>query len=326
MILVIIKECNMKNTLLFVMLFLSVLAFNASATCGSITLQTTTTDLGNTIVQRDTAVGSVLNTIITPSAGDYGKNCDDGIDTFGLYLDYSSTISSMGGVTYETNVPGVGIRLYNGGTSGSAFTNPQNIITNHQSGNWAWDGGTLQLIKTGDIKSGSLKSGTIGTVRLLGFDTAYHDGVYITTTGGTVTVLACSISTPKLTFPIGNVSASEFGNTIGFIPAEMNTQNLGLNCDADANINVELSGTQNPDVSDTSVLALSGQGTAGVASGLGVQLLYNGVPLENNKNIVMKKSEGGQEMLPITARYYQTKTAVMPGDASTSATLILTYQ
>jgi type 1 fimbria pilin len=142
-----------------------------------------------------------------------------------------------------------------------------------------------------------------------------------------VTQVACSITTPNLTFPIGDILATSFGSTVGTTPVEaQNTQNLGLNCDAGANINVSLSGTQNPDVSTTSVLALTGQGTIGIAKGVGVQVLYNGTPLVLNNRIVLKQSSGGQETFPLTARYYQTKTSVSTGVANASATLNLTYQ
>jgi type 1 fimbria pilin len=87
-----------------------------------------------------------------------------------------------------------------------------------------------------------------------------------------------------------------------------------------------LTGIQQPDVSDSSILALSGQGNAGVAEGVGVQLLYNAAPLTLNSNLVLKRSAGGQELFPITARYYQTRSSVTTGSANASATLTLTYQ
>lgn len=143
----------------------------------------------------------------------------------------------------------------------------------------------------------------------------------------TIIPVACSLTTPNLNFPIGDILASKFGTSVGTIPSgAQNTQNLGLNCDAGANINVTLQGAQNPDVSTTSVLALTGQGNADVAQGVGVQLLYNGSPLVLNNRIVLKQSSGGQETFPITARYYQTKTSVATGKANASATLDLTYQ
>lgn len=87
-----------------------------------------------------------------------------------------------------------------------------------------------------------------------------------------------------------------------------------------------LSGAQNPDVSDNTVLALTGQGSAGVAQGVGVQLVYNNTPLILGNNLVLKRTNGGQEMFPLTARYYQTNTTVTTGIANASATLSLTYQ
>uniref|UniRef100_S0DEB9 Putative fimbrial protein n=1 Tax=termite gut metagenome TaxID=433724 RepID=S0DEB9_9ZZZZ len=183
-----------------------------------------------------------------------------------------------------------------------------------------------ELIKTqaGASGAGSLTAGVLSKIFV-----AEAPSYYLMSSIGSSNIVpvACAITTPNLTFPIGDVSASNFGSTIGTIPSgAQNTQNLGLNCDAGANINVSLNGTQNPDVSTASVLALTGQGNAGVAKGVGVQIIYNGAPLTLNTNVPLKQSAGGQETFPITARYYQTKTAVMPGTANTSATLNLTYQ
>ncbi len=183
---------------------------------------------------------------------------------------------------------------------------------------------TITFVKTGGINSGTLNSGLLARI--------YGNGDNVTAVAFNITStqiiqLSCSITTPILNFPIGDVLVSKFGTSVGTIPSGAeNTQNLGLNCDAGANINVTLHGTQNPDVSTASVLALTGQGSADVASGVGVQLLYNSTPLELNNRIVLKQSASGQETFPLTARYYQTKTAVTPGKANTTATLDLTYQ
>lgn len=164
-------------------------------------------------------------------------------------------------------------------------------------------------------------------VTLQGSDGVYRDGLTTTLLGGTINVLACTITTPQLTFPIGDISAAAFGATVGTTPVgAQNTQNLGLNCDAGANVNVSISGIQNPDIAATSVLALTGQGNTGTAKGVGVQLLYNGTPLTLNTRLPLKPAAGGLEAFPLTARYYQTQTTVEPGTANASATLNLTYQ
>lgn len=204
------------------------------------------------------------------------------------------------------------------------FDNPASFYYNSVAQSWSFGERYVTLIKVGEITSGRINSGLLSRI--------YGDGDRVTAVGYNipsfaVTQVACSITTPNLTFPIGNVLSANFGSAIGTIPSgAQNTQNLGLSCDAGANINVMLQGTQNPDVGSTSVLALTGQGNADVAKGVGVQLLYNGTPLVLNNRIVLKQSAGGQETFPITARYYQTKTSVSTGKANASATLDLTYQ
>ena len=134
------------------------------------------------------------------------------------------------------------------------------------------------------------------------------------------------MNTAQLTFPIGDIPASAFGTVVGTTPAgAQNTQNTGLTCAAGTNITVSLSGIQNPDSANTSVMALTGQGNAGTAKGVGVQLIYNGAPLAMNSRLFCD-SLPGQETLPLTARYYQTLTRVESGSANASATLNLTYQ
>lgn len=269
-------------------------------------------------VQRDAPVGTVIGTFVADGSGDIDLCIDSGTITYVMNMfNNPSTITNY----YNTNLPGVGMSLKFSSTGWYfpkvrqySVASPTKIVAE-----------TLEvtLIKTGDITSGVIGSGLLAT--------AYGDdriqSLTVNFTGNQVTQLACSITTPNLSFLIGDISAANFGSTVGTVPSgAQNTQSLGLDCDANANINVMLQGAQNPDVSTTSVLALTGQGNADVARGVGVQLLYNGVPLELNNRIVLKQSAGGQETFPITARYYQTQTTVSTGKANASATLDLTYQ
>ena len=118
----------------------------------------------------------------------------------------------------------------------------------------------IRLWKTGNITSGAL-SGQIAA--FIAYTAQYGGGSQVSNIpiyagSGSITQVACSITTPNLVFPIGDVLASSFGSSIGTTPANAsNIQNLGLNCDAGANINVALNGTQNPDVGTTSILALT---------------------------------------------------------------------
>ncbi|MDH1125902.1 fimbrial protein [Enterobacter sp. GD03975] len=269
-------------------------------------------------VQRDAPVGTVISSFITNGTGDIDYCIGTGSIVYEMSMfSTPSTITNY----YNTNVPGVGISLRFTSTNWyfpkvrqySVISPTKTVVAPLE----------VTLIKTGDITSGVIGSGVLGK--------AYGDdriqSLTVNYTGNQVTQLACSITTPNLSFPLGDISASNFGSTVGTVPSgAQNTQNLGLDCDKNANINVMLQGAQNPDVGATSVLALTGQGNSDVAKGVGVQLLYNGAPLELNNRIVLKQSAGGQETFPITARYYQTQPTVSTGKANASAILDLTYQ
>lgn len=316
------------------LLFLIILSclFSKSAlamTCALVSYWNPVASFGALTVQRDAPVGSIIGTM-TFSNSSRSVNCS-GPGTMSRYrtLTYSGGVLSGLPNVYRTNLTGVGIQT---DASEAYFTNPYQLFQSTNGGAGVLYGNhhtiIVNLIKTGDIVPGTLAPGEIANELF----TDEQGGRVLTETltmpgGNSIAVLACGLATQTLTFPIGNIFATAFGTTVGTIPAgAQTTTNLGLNCNAGANINVSLSGIQNPDVADSSVLALTGQGSAGVAQGVGVQLLYNGSPLQLNNRIVMKRSSGGQDALPLTARYYQTKTTVTTGSANTSATLNLTYQ
>lgn len=295
-----------------------------AGTCTTITPQMSTLSVGTINVQRDAPVGTVIFSGAAFYTGSYLTGCSNPL-MLGFSMRYNNaTLSSYGNHVYNTNISGIGIRF----SSNNYFENPANTFSyNAQTSYVDWYGGKIELVVTGPVSSGALTPGVIGVVTLQGSDGVYRDGLTTQLTSGTINALACSITTPQLTFPIGDISASAFGTAIGTTPTgAQNTQNLGLACTPGTNISVSLGGIQNPNSSNTSVMALTGQGMTGTAKGVGVQLLYNGTPLVLNSRLLLKQSSGGQETLPLTARYYQTLTTVESGSANASATLNLTYQ
>ena len=322
---------NLKYSWLVKCLFLasSLHGFNVYADCNFDANEIYNQAFSNIVVQRDTPVGTEIASVRMGNAADISS---DGTCKASLIMTYNGPKTTSLENTFETNIPGVGISLSFSDNAGNYYASVSPGTITHGGeiyglGRWISYDAVIHLTKTGPIKSGSLMAGEVSLLLLTGTNGTLYDSQKFNLSGGTVTQVACSITTPQLTFNIGNLLAGKFGTEVGTVPEDSKvTQNLGLECDAEANINVSLSGTQNPDVTTESVLALTGQGSEGTAKGVGVQLLYNNTPLELNKRIVLKKSTGGQETFPLVARYYQTKTTVMPGKADTSATLNLTYQ
>jgi len=271
-------------------------------------------------VQRDAPVGSIIGTITLQIESLPYLSCS-GSSTMNYQMNLFSAPTGMPNV-FATNITGVGISLMQP-SSGIFFKNPASVIPVNGTSTINTSTLTTNLVKTGPITSGVIASGLLAKV-------SGDDGLNawnISLSGAAVTQLACSINTPSLTFPIGDIPVSRFGTSVGITPSGAeNRQDLGLNCDAGANINVSLSGTPNPDVSTPGVLALSGQGSEGVATGVGVQILLNGAPLNLNDRLLLKQASGGQQTFPLIARYYQTRTTVTTGTANSSATLSITYQ
>ncbi|MCK6872374.1 fimbrial protein [Enterobacter roggenkampii] len=301
----------------FLLLILTLISSESFAGCANnIAVQNFNLNFNTITAQRDVAPG----TVVASQSGIYNVNISC-TDTTNVYQEAMNG-TSLGNSLYDIGVSGYGVRVSENDTGGGFHHYfPIGFALGNYNASYMYK---VELVRTtGSAASGTLRSGQVANVSI-------SNQFLIATwniTGGSITTLACSLNTAALSFPIGNIPVAGFGSTVGTTPANAQvSQNLGLTCDSGANINISLSGQQNPDVTNTSVLALSGQGSNGVAQGVGVQILYGGVPLNLNNNILLKQSPGGVESFPLVARYYQTKPTVNPGTANATATLNITYQ
>lgn len=303
---------------------------------------------GPIVVSKDLPVGSVIGEYETSGGQEFWNigPCSLPVTPKSMIFASGSTTTINGVSVFSTSVSGVGvaiaIRLFNGlcpqeyTFAASGFIQLCSYL--HFS-EYSPAIGQVKLVfyKTKATIAGGIVSGTDVAQLFLkcmmpmeqSCDNAFNGTIkpVISFDSFTVTPVACEINTPTLTFNMGDIAASKFGTEPGTVLTDnAQTQQLGLQCDPDVNVRATLSGTQNPDTSDSSVLALTKQGTAGVAKGVGVQIIYNGEPLQREQPLLLKHSEGGVETLPITLRYYQTQPVVSPGTANATATLTLTWQ
>ncbi|CAI1232586.1 fimbrial protein [Serratia quinivorans] len=281
------------------------------------------------VLQRDTPPGTVIWTSgQSIPTGKVTILCAAG-SSFAETTQYSTAQTLVTGYTdiYQTTIPRIGFRINNQGTHSLWNKVPTSVTYTVPSG-WVWTYNEskyiffkMELIYVGGDVSGKLTFASPLASMTTGSITAgqlYVDG------SSTLTKIACSLDSTSINVPLGDVAATQFSGVAS--TAGGKSFDLGLTCDKDARINLSLAGTQNTDTQDTSVLALTGTGQAGTATGVGVQLLYGGLPLQINNNILLKTSAGGQETLPFTARYYQTLASIGAGLANSSATLNITYQ
>jgi type 1 fimbria pilin len=296
------------------------------------------------LVQRDAKVGDPLSDLVLTSPIQVIYTCPSTPIYSNVWQNFgfktTSTLWSGSSSIYMSSYTGLGFMLGGSLDTGSIYWLPSSSSTpldgnpnqipmrSVRNGNLSSSSGSakIKLYKTGTLSSGVF-SGKVGSF-ILGSSVADGGGwateVPINVSALTITVLACTLSTPSISVPLGNVQAGLFtgvGSTLG-----TKSFNLGLNCNAGTNVNVSISGTQNTDTANTSVLALSGAGNADVAKGVGAQILYNNAPLKIGENLLLKTSTGGVETFGFQARYFQTLATVMPGKANASATLNITYQ
>lgn len=284
---------------------------------------TGTFSIGTVIVQRDTPVGSVVASTIgnvTARSNDQLYACDESWQWETL-TSLFPTVSSLGNKIYNTNIPGIGIRMTDTWRNVIVPSGPRTLTINQSAGSTPF---LIELIKTstGGVGAGMLSTGTLINMKS---DTSNYIFAELDLIGSNQIIpVACSITTPNITVPLDDVLASDL--TAMGMTAKPRAFNVGLNCDAGARINAKLTGVQNSDSSTTGVLQLTGAGNANVATGVGIQILYNNAPVVLNNNVVLKTSAGGQETFPFTAQYYQTKTTATTGSANATATLEITYQ
>lgn len=140
-------------------------------------------------------------------------------------------------------------------------------------------------------------------------------------------VPTCTVNTSSITIPLGNVAGSSLAN-VGSVSTTTGPQNIQLSCSYSPNIRMTLGGTR---IGTTTAVALTGAGTAGVAGGVGVQVLYRTPGAASGENLLtpgtgvtIVSRAGATVNVPIFARYYRTGD-VTAGRANAAPTLTFNY-
>ncbi|ELW2865969.1 fimbrial protein [Salmonella enterica] len=276
---------------------------------------------GNVAVQRDAAVGSVIATVTTGTynGGNTIAGCSEAW-TYRWELSKWGTLSSLGNNIYNTNLPGVGIRLTNT-SSGKVLPYDQSVGANvyiYIGGN----GIKAELIKTGDISGGTLDAGVLARASVANqfyFANATLNGA------NTITSESCSVVTNPVNVPLGDHDKSEFSGAGS--GTAWQTFNIDLNCIRGARINVRIDATADGDAGVPGIIKLDNDPAN--ASGVGVQLWYRyeDSPVQfGQERYYWTSPSGGNERVQLQARYYQTIQTITPGAANATATFTLTYR
>lgn len=159
--------------------------------------------------------------------------------------------------------------------------------------------------------------------------TTFAQSVNVTATG-TITGSCNITSGSAISLDIGAVPASDF-KQVGDVSRQSPTQNIVISCSGNVGVTMNMTGTRasGTPTPPKSVIDLTGDGSAGVASGVGVQILYDGkatpsTPLDLRTDTPISYT-GNTATIPVAARYYATSATVSAGTANTTATLKFTF-
>ncbi len=342
----------MKYFKLYLLLII-LLSINTKAyQCNTVT-ETTIIHSPDITIPYDLPIGSQIgNQLISNNFSSY--YCDNsfnsklnsqeiGIKAFGEYI----TIIN-GHRVYNTNIIGIGYSIgaildnncigssnWVDGTD-TADGNPNNHILcsiNHaQFIEQPLNGRVMiNFYKIADITG----SGRINSLKVASFilrnnhNNWYYPESNIFINPFNITTLTCNITNTIKTINMGVIEKNDFKG-IGSWPSSDHTKDIiiPLNCNTSTHVSIQVDGI----IEDASkgILKINNSNqchTNSVACGIGIQLLYNNIPLflgseipinfnefKNNYNIVLK------------ARYYQIEKFIKPGNANSNASFTITYQ
>lgn len=300
--------------------------------------------VGRVVVRPSDAVGQVLRKATFPISNNGSQyNCDNGSpSTINAVLSQNYPLSPVGISIYNTNIPGIGIRLYREAETASNFsgyypyTRTLQRNTNYTLANGYF---VVEIIKTAPTTgSGTLVPGQYSSYYLTG----QNAKPFLTSTvyGNAITIASSSCEIQ------GNI------NKVVQLPTVNKADFKGIGStqgEQTFDLNILCNGGQNPTgYEESNKISLTFDYTAAAntnnqvinndapantrASGVGTQIIWN---YQNQNKVItkgdklalgtLKSNQNIQYNVPMKARYYQTASTVTPGTVRGMATVTIEY-
>lgn len=299
--------------------------------------------IGRIIVRPTDPIGKVLQKSsfnIPINQSTYA--CDRNGGKIIASLTKNPTLSSLGDSIYDTNISGIGIRLYRELTTVTYFAGyyPYERKYNPYTPYFLAGGSfVVEIIKTANqTGSGQLSSGQYSSY----YSDGYPNMPFVTSTiyanTASISSASCAIQgNADKTVTLPTVSNTSF-NGIGSTQGEQSF-NLSILCNGGSttstyteNSQISLSFGFTADSSSNQVIKNTANGSK-AATGIGLQLIsdYNNQNkvVENGSHIdlgLISTNQNAQYDVPLRARYYQTANKVTAGEVKGIATITVEYQ
>lgn len=296
-------------------------------------------NVGRVVVRPSHTVGQILHTanfVIVPNGS--LSQCDGSGSTIHAVLDKNPSLSPVGDSVYNTNIQGIGIRLYRKALEDDQFSGYYPYVRNLIASEYRLSPGyfVVEIIKTAAVTgSGAFSPGRYSSY-------SYRDN--------SVPVLTSTVYGNAIT--IASSSCEIQGNTNRFIElapvTKADFKGVGTTLAEQAfNMTILCNGGENPSgYTEKNLISLSygftPEGSAqnvikniasdnNKAQGVSTQLLWEGPSkqvISNNDKFELGSVNSNQTVqyqVPMTARYYQSATNVTPGRVTGLATMTIQY-
>ena len=296
-------------------------------------------------VPRDAPIGTILTQGSTPEISLY--NCNANANEVSILLSRRSTGSYVTTMDfpeaasvriYATSIPGVGYIVLGGwGIRNKPL--PASISRGSVADIDTWDSlinlgadsfkplyysgmAGFGLIKTGPITSGQISNQKIGEL-ILKVGDVNNPPVPIYIGSARVTTTGCTVTTPNVPIPMGDLLTSDFTG-VGSRTASKSAR-WSLDCDPGVNGKVVIGSSAIAGPNGTA--KLTGSGQADVATGIGVRLFdENGNAMNLSDTQIDLATPSGPKDFNYSVAYEQTTATVTAGKANSTLTLTISYE
>ncbi|CAB3785668.1 hypothetical protein LMG28138_02034 [Pararobbsia alpina] len=280
----------------------------------------------NITVSPDIAIGTVLQTVeqnlgirISDITCDWEKNAT-----------VNGTPVPGDPKTFQTNVPGIGVRFYiTEGWVGRFVQAPISTTISKRGNGAAIDYTRAALVVTGPVSGGTLS--TLPSMQIT------FSGSCITTVsqtqyikpGSTIAQRTCSVTTPSVIVPLPQIGARSLPN----IGSTAGNTAFGIKVECAAGIDLYMTMTDASSPSNrSSNLSLSSDSTA---KGAALQILRGQTLISYGPDSALSGTQnqwyvgnatGGVMNIPLSVRYIRTAETLSEGTVKGSATFTMSYE
>lgn len=312
-------------------------------------IQNININMGRILVKPSDAIGKVLATqefnfsALQPNSNST-YNCTPNVTSavFQAELVNSPSLSSLGSKIYNTNIPGIGIRLkHNLNATGTIFTDfyPYSKTLNvGTTSSWILAPGHLgvEIIKTAQITgAGALRPGNYSLFTIDQNQASPWFYSVMNVNGTTIASSSCEILGDKnKIITLATVSKSGFvgvGTTVGETTFDLNIQCNGA-VSTTTQTNTSMNMTIDFNAESNNINLLRNTAVSNAAQGVALQLILNNPGSERilgkGSQIDLGVVNSNQQQLinlPFKVRYYQSQATVVSGELQAQATVTFDY-